>query len=273
LLRETLASVAAQSFTDYEIIVVDDGDSAQSAEAVCAEFPQCHYICQQERGRSNARNRGIAEADGELVAFVDDDDLWKAHKLERQVAFLEEHPEVGVVHGPAEIIGTDNTPTGQLTGDDKLYMREGAVFAYAARVSIVKSPTPLVRKAVFSRCGLFDPHLHAGEDWEFWARVAYHYQFGYIPEPLAYYRLHAGTTTVSDKYLPACLHIAQKLSAFVEPQDRHIVRREVCYAYLGGIRLQTPKFSPARYHHLRQAFGLWPRCAGWKIFWSLLIGR
>lgn len=271
LLRETLRSVSNQTFTDFEIIVVDDGSTVAGVEDVCREFAKCRYFRQENMGRSSARNRGIKEARGELIAFLDDDDLWKPEKLARQVEFLDQNPHVGLVHSPAEKILSDGTPTGELIGNNNPEWRSGNVFLHAVRSCVVKSPTPLVRKEVFGSCGGFDAFLHSAEDCEFWARVAYRYEFGSIPEPLAYYRVHQGSTTNQDNYLEAPPYIAGKLCAYVEKKDRVTVRRQSCLAYLGTIGHYTQGRSAKRLRHLWKAFLLWPPCIFGKSFWGLLL--
>jgi glycosyltransferase involved in cell wall biosynthesis len=274
LLRETLRSVSNQTFTDFEIIVVDDGSTVPGVEDVCAEFLECRYFRQENMGRSSARNRGIGEARGELIAFVDDDDLWKPEKLARQVAFLDQNPHIGLVHSPVEKILFDGTPTGELIGNNSPQLRSGRVFPYAVRICVVKSPTPLVRREIFTHCGSFDPNLNAGEDWEFWARVSYKYNFGFIAEPLAYYRIQKARTTVGDEYLRNSNYIEKKLAAYVDEKDRRIVHKEVCFAYIREIRLHTRPLSLKRFSHLCMAWALYPSSCGWKMFWgTLLIGK
>ena len=271
LLRHTLKSVSDQTFTDFEIIFVDDGSVVAGVEEVCREFPGCRYILQENQGRSSARNRGIMEAKGDLIAFVDDDDLWKPEKLEKQVAFLDRNPHVGLVHSPTEKMSADGTSAGELIGSNNPEWRKGNVFRYAVRGCVVKSGTPLVRGEVFKRCGYFDPDLHTGEDWEFWARVAYRYEFGVIPEPLAYCRIHDGSLTRQDLYMKVPSYMATKLCAYVEPGDRPLVRRQCCMAYLGTIGRFTGPQSAKRLRHLWKALLLWPPCIFQKSFWGLLL--
>jgi glycosyltransferase involved in cell wall biosynthesis len=271
LLRETLKSVSKQTFADFEIIVVDDGSTVPGVEDVCAEFLECRYFRQENMGRSSARNRGIEEARGELIAFVDDDDLWKPEKLARQVAFLDQNPHIGIVHSPVEKILFDGTPTGELIGNNNPEWRSGNVFPYAVKGCVVKSPTPLVRMEVFMSCGDFDTSLHGAEDWDIWARVAYRYEFGVIREPLAYYRVHEGSTTSQDSYLKNHSYMAEQLCTYVEEKDRAMVRKQSCLAYLGTISHYTEAQSMKRFRHLWKAFRLWPLCIMEKSFWGLLL--
>ena len=99
----TLDSVFAQTFTDYEVIVINDGSPDDTAEVLLplAEAGRIRYIEQKNTGQSIARNRGIAEAQGEFIALLDDDDLWPPDKLEWQVEALRRQPDVALIAGPA----------------------------------------------------------------------------------------------------------------------------------------------------------------------------
>jgi glycosyltransferase involved in cell wall biosynthesis len=275
LLREALKSVSEQIFTDYEIIVVDDGSSVPGVEEVCLEFPKCRYYFQENRGPSAARNRGIIEARGEFIALLDDDDRWKPGKLDSQVKFLDQHSEIGMVHGPAEVIDDYGGLTGEVIGTDNIDIRRGRVFRFALRWCVVKSPTPIVRRQILKECGLFDenPCLLYYEDHEFWARFAYRNEFGYIPEPMAYYRVHERPRSYQNqkRALDVHLYIARKLCKFVEPEDRLLVRKQCCKGYFDTIDYSTSIHSIERLLHLLKVIRLWPPCISDRNFWKLLL--
>src|SRR4051794_22002333 len=104
----TLESVFAQTFTDYEIIVVNDGSPDDTADVLrpLVEAGRIRYIEQPNAGQASARNRGIAEARGEFIAMLDDDDLWPAGKLEWQVAEMHRDSDAVVIYGFAEFFGS-----------------------------------------------------------------------------------------------------------------------------------------------------------------------
>jgi len=278
LLREALESIARQTYPSFEIIVVDDGSKTPGVGDVCRSFPQCRYFRQENAGRSAARNFGVKHARGDFLAFVDDDDLWKPDKLARQTAFLTQNPEAGVVHGPAEVIGEDALPTGVVIGANNPEWREGKVFAHAVRRCVVKSPTPLMRRSLRARVGPFNTNLHHGEDWEFWARAAYVTNFGYIKEPLAYYRVHPGssteqTTSQEAELMDTAKFMAGTLARFVQPADRGIVRQQCCLAYLAFAAASRPAGGKRGAWPWAQALRLWPPCLLRKEFWALVKKR
>jgi glycosyltransferase involved in cell wall biosynthesis len=97
-IAETLDSVLAQTFEDYEVVVVDDGSPDDVAELVARSYPQVRLVRQENRGLAGARNTGIKEAKGEYVAFLDSDDVWLPRKLELQVEQIKTHPEADVFY-------------------------------------------------------------------------------------------------------------------------------------------------------------------------------
>ena len=120
----TLDSVFAQTFTDYEVIVVNDGSPDDTADVLrpLAEAGRIRYVEQENQGQAAARNRGIAQARGEFVALLDDDDLWPPDKLEWQVGCLRADPTAVAAYGYRETFGTEagnihpqeNAPSGQV---------------------------------------------------------------------------------------------------------------------------------------------------------------
>jgi hypothetical protein len=201
--------------------------------------------------------------------------LWKPDKLARQVAFLDKNPDVGLVHSPAELVGIDSLPTGKVIGANNPEWREGNVFEHAVRRCVVKSPTPVMRRSVFERVGGFNTQLHYGEDWEFWARAAYVTKFGYIADPLAYYRVHNGssageTAVVVKELVKTAIFMAGTLSRFVRAQDRPIVLRQCCLAYLELINANAGSCDNARLAPLGRALRLWPACLLRREFWAIV---
>jgi GT2 family glycosyltransferase len=196
---ETLESIAAQTFRDYEVIVVDDGSTDRTAEIVgliAAERPQVVCLGQPNRGQPAARNRGIGAARGRYVAFVDADDLWMPEKLEKQVRYLDAHPEAGMVYSDAEVFDGASGKTLCLVSD-KCRLYEGDVLERLFLKCFIPSPTPMVRRAVFDEVGLFDETrgFEMAEDWPMWLRIAARWRVGVVREPLAKYRIHGASQT------------------------------------------------------------------------------
>lgn len=189
-LEEAIVSVVNQTYTNIEIIVVDDGSNLNYAAYICDKYVNCTYHYKNNGGLSSARNYGVSLAKGDYIAFLDDDDFWECSKLEKQVRILEAYPTIDCVHCSATIVDEDGMRTGVVIGASKTkeYKRSGYVFWNALGCWVVKSPTPLIRKIVFQPDLLFDETIKVGEDVDFYQRMFYRHKIYYIAEPLACYR-------------------------------------------------------------------------------------
>lgn len=187
-LPEAIDSALSQTLKPLEVIVVDDG-STDDTEAVLERYAgEIHIIKQRNAGVSAARNAGIRASRGELIAFLDADDMWLPTKLERQVAHLNAHPGTGLVHcGLYYCKGTQRTHP--RSGRERF---QGACYAefFADRPSYPSTPTILVLRSALYGAGLFDEALHRSEDLDMWIQLAREYEFGYVDEPLVLVRLH-----------------------------------------------------------------------------------
>ncbi|RLB05643.1 MAG: glycosyltransferase family 2 protein, partial [Deltaproteobacteria bacterium] len=168
LLLEAVESVLAQTYSDFELIVVDDGSTDGTEEAIKRYGSRLIYTYQPHQGVSAARNKGIEIARGELVAFLDSDDLWLPKKLQIQVTFMDQHPEV------------------QLCYTDEIWIRRGVrvnpkkkhakysgwIYPHCLPLCIISPSSALVRRGLFAQVGHFDPQLPVCEDYDFWLRVA-----------------------------------------------------------------------------------------------------
>jgi glycosyltransferase involved in cell wall biosynthesis len=200
-LLEAITSVVGQTYTNIEILVIDDGSSVNYAEAICKGFKECKYFYKTNGGLSSARNYGISRANGTYIAFLDDDDFWKKSKIEKQVSVMESKPTIDLVHSSALVVDENGKETGKTIGasQEKAFKRSGNVFWDALGVWVVKSPTPLIRKTVFTPDMLFDESIKVGEDLDFYQRLFFKHEVFYINEPLAFYRDFESNDRLSQK--------------------------------------------------------------------------
>lgn len=275
-LPETLDSVMGQTFQDIEVFVVDDGSTDGTRRVVEQYGPAVRYVWQANAGPAAARNRGVTVSHAELLAFLDADDRWYPGKIAAQVAYLDAHPEAGVVF--TKFLVTDEA--GQ-----PLYLYP-PIFRYGAKAleALLIWPygsmsTALVRRACLEKVGLFDERLTGAEDWDLWLRVASHYGFGYVDAVLATYRQSAGSQSrgrMAQAAPEMFRRVLDKLFAdsgqLTRRGDRDLARlRRLAYASLEVTIALNMASRP--WPHLRRAIRMHPGILAirWRAVGLLLL--
>ncbi|WP_414828110.1 glycosyltransferase family 2 protein [Alteromonas sp. H39] len=195
-IRSTLESVFSQTYTDFEVVIVNDG-STDDSESVIRSFNDNRivYIAQENGGVSAARNNGIFHAQGKYVAFLDADDLWHPEKLRLQVAALEENPDVHLCYCDREVFGSDSDVTTNTSVDlPEIENTQESLFLQLLKHNHIQCSSVIVRKSLLSRAGIFDSNLAASEDSDLWIRASRHTDFIHITHPLSFYRHHDSNT-------------------------------------------------------------------------------
>lgn len=204
MLRLTLESVHNQTFSDFEVLVIDDGTPHSENETLCRKFPKVQYFkIENSGGPSKPRNFGIQKANGKYVAFVDDDDLWLPHKLEKQVAILEDNPEYGIVHAPCKVINVQGEETSEIIGQPRTKnLKHGDVSMKMIGDWTLMTSSVMIRKDILDQVGFFKEDMpQAGEDTQFWTRCSFYTNFYYQNEPMVFYRRHEGISNqLKQKY-------------------------------------------------------------------------
>lgn len=194
MLREAIASVQQQTFTDWELIVIGDGATAETQQAVL-EFadPRIRYIYQEHTGLPGARNTGIRASQGRFINLLDDDDAFLPHKLEHQIALYETDPNLGLVAGG--FIETDRFFNARREVRPWLWQPTLTVRDWLLACPFNPS-TPLLSRTWLDKIGLFDPDMHGADDWDVFLRLAQHgCPMVWLQEPVCYYRFHGSNMT------------------------------------------------------------------------------
>lgn len=190
-LPDALESICSQSFSDWELIVVNDGstdDSRRCLEKFARRDPRIQIIDQANQGQHVAADRGIRLARGEFIARMDADDVCQPNRLELQVRYLRQHPEVGLVGGQICRLGAQSRglkshlPTDHPTIRGMLQRNHHAMC----------NPTVMFRKSLYERIGGYWPH-NIAEDWDLFLRIGEIAELANLPDVLLHYRFHTSS--------------------------------------------------------------------------------
>ena len=180
IVREAIDSVLAQDFNNFELIVVDDGSTDDTADILDDYRERITVLTQLNRGVSAARNRGIRSSSGRFIAFLDSDDRWLPQKLSRQIDFYDSHPDAQICQ--TEEIWIRN---GRRVNPKTRHRKpSGKIFERSLELCLVSPSAVMIRRDLFERVGLFDENLPACEDYDMWLRVSCHYPVYLIKDPL-----------------------------------------------------------------------------------------
>lgn len=220
-LPEAVESVRAQTFPDWELVIVDDGstdDTPAAARPLLAD-PRVRYVRADRLGQSRAKNLGIRLGRGEFVAFLDADDAWRPAKLARQLALFRGRPDVGVVFSRRSLIDAAGRP---LPPYPPVPPPRGHVLERMFTQNHVCFSSAVVRRRVFDHVGGFDPEWDLAIDYDLWLRVAKHYAFDFVDDELVLYRTGHG-------------NLSKKLSDRVATALSIMHRSETRYGVAGGV--------------------------------------
>jgi glycosyltransferase involved in cell wall biosynthesis len=247
-LPQAYQSALAQTFTDYEILIVNDGSSDNIEEWVNQiTDPRVRYIPQKNQGAQGARNTGIYNAQGEYVAFLDADDLWEATKLEKQVRLLDENPEVGLVDTWITLIDREGNSKGWVHASTA----EGQIWSEIIQEpTIICGSSPMIRRECFDHVGVFDPRLRYAGDWDLWIRIASRYAFAVVKEPLVRYRIHPQNTSKNCRGMARdCRTVIERAFESASPELMSLKNKTYgqINSYIAGIALDRGNYTEAMY--------------------------
>lgn len=246
-LRAALASVFAQTFSDWELIIADDG-SGEPVRAYLRGLERDARITVawlNHSGRpSTVRNAALREAKAKYVAFLDSDDLWLPQKLERQLAVM----QTGSWRWSYTAFVRVNASGGVLANEEdrRWTAYDGDVFEQVVTTQAsIRTPAVVVERELLMRVGGFDETLATAEDYDLWMRLALQSAVAVIDEPLVRVRLHSENQRSGPGNALECRdHSLKKLEGIADPQWRNLLRRERA---INAVRLVRVHAAGSRY--------------------------
>lgn len=231
-LRQNLESVAGQAYSRIEHIVHDGGSTDETLQVLKSASRSVRWVSEPDRGQTDALNRGLAEARGEIVGWVNSDDFLYPNAVTRAVNALQE-TEADAIYGRCSLVDE----MGQIIG---FYRTEP--FRYEALVdrNIIAQPALFFRRSLFERFGPLDETLGLAMDYEYWLRSSRLAKFVYVPEVFAAYRIHPAAKTASQAWMHAseANRVRMRYGKGIIPPWK--VRFAVARTYIGGLIKSSP---------------------------------
>jgi glycosyltransferase involved in cell wall biosynthesis len=276
LVCAAIESALAQTHREIEVLVVDDGSTDRTREAVesrARSDPRIRYLRQEHAGPGAARNLGIRNARGELIAFLDSDDSWYPENLARQVEKLLAHPDAALVFCDAKVEGA--RPGRETRFSAKSFDGDTSLGAMVDNNFAMAIPTTVIRRRVLDEIGLFDETLLCVEDWDLWIRILSRYPAVVVDEVLAV--IHRRSDSMSRRRGPEqwrCwlrLWLERKELLLGSGCSPATVRRKIAHAHkkLAQTLRAAGRVREARRHYLD-----WWRIEPWRLrglgWWTVL---
>ncbi|MBW2408337.1 MAG: glycosyltransferase [Deltaproteobacteria bacterium] len=252
IVKEAIESVLTQDFTDFELIMVDDGSTDNTPEILREFGSDIRVIRQSNSGVSAARNCGIQASVGRWIAFLDSDDLWRPQKLSLQVDFFTGHADAMICQTEEQWIRNGVRVNPKV----RHHKFSGLIFERSLELCLVSPSAVMIRKDLFNEVGLFDESLPACEDYDLWLRVSCRFPVYLIDTPLIIKRGghddQLSRAPGLDKYRIQSLHNIIEGNLLSNTQRAAAARmlKEKCRIYANGCRKRGRSDEAAYYEML-----------------------
>lgn len=206
-LEATIRSVLEQDYPNLEYIVIDGASTDESVDILRRYEDRLVWVSEKDQGQTDAINKGFARARGEILAWLNSDDIYRPGAVKDAVAYLQAHPEVGMVYGDASFIDEHGQEIGRFPARQTDYtrLRQGYVH--------VPQQSSFFRASLWRKVGPLDPSFYFAMDYDLWVRLAAEAPLVYLPRLWASFRLHGGAKTIAadDRCWPEMLRVHRRL--------------------------------------------------------------
>ena len=231
VLPASIQSVLQQTDADFELLVIDDGSDDNTDTVVeSMNDARIRYLkMPANKGVAAARNEGIRQAKYDYIAFQDSDDYWMPDKLEKQMTFMTQNPETGLLYCPYVCQKADGTTILVPGSNIPLSEKQGHIYPYMLQRNTIGTPCVLFRRKCLENAGLFNESLTCLEDWDFFLRIARDHETAFQEEPLVRVNLRKDGVShnISGYYEARCFMLATHKDAFLQYGIFHDVTKEI----------------------------------------------
>jgi hypothetical protein len=211
-LRGAVESILAQTFTDFEFVIIDDGSTDKTAEILsdyAKRDDRVRVVSHENRGRAESLNRGIELARAPLIARMDADDISLPHRLKEQADFLERHPEVGLLSGAYDLMGSDN----KILNTIRLPLGDLEIRTRMLDYNAMCHPAVIMRKDIVLSAGGYRRAFSESEDYDLWLRMAERTRLANLEQVVLQYRIHPGQASIQNMQHQTWCILAARVAA------------------------------------------------------------
>ncbi|UUA71389.1 glycosyltransferase family 2 protein [Cellvibrio sp. QJXJ] len=272
-LPAAIESVLAQSYKEFELIIVDDGSTDNSRELINAyadKDPRVKYLYQENQRQSVARNYALSIAKGDFICFLDSDNYWPHDKLEKSLKAFEQHPEADIVYGDCITIDEQ----GNELHRNNMRRYSGNIAALLLKDNFVSMNTTMTRRKCFNEMGGMSGKRRVADDYDLWLKFSSRYRFQYIPEFLAYYRVMENQISSNKKLRFETNEkiILDFLAAYPDAVSEQEKKAGLTAFYTRKARHYAASDKKEAYKAIRIALGISPFSSGvWRSFAKIVV--
>jgi glycosyltransferase involved in cell wall biosynthesis len=258
-LPAAIDSVLKQTYKNFELIIVDDGSTDNTPTLMTTYLgkdSRIKYLQQKNQGQSVARNYALSVANGDFICFLDSDNYWPEDKLEKSIRAFESHPEVDIVYGDCITIDEQ----GNELHRNNMRRYSGNIAALLLKDNFVSMNTTMTRRKCFDEMGGMSGKRRVADDYDLWLKFSARFQFLYIPEFLAYYRVMENQISTNKKLRFDTNEkiILDFLEAYPDRLSRKQKKEGVCAFYCRKARHYAGVDKSEAYSALLSAFKVSP---------------